>query len=152
MNTWVKAAVVGLVAALLMFVVMMVGIHVTGIAPFKLPPSAAFLETLGLNAGPLPLVTHFGYGAFWSIVLVALAGSNADITKGLGLAGGLWLFMMLVLSPLIGWGVFGSGAGTQSADSVLYLESMPKYVVITLVLHVLYGLVIGAGNGIWVDE
>lgn len=152
MRNWLKAAAVGIVAALLMFVAMMVGIHVTGIAPFQMPPSAAFLETLGLNVGPLALVVHFGYGAFWAVVLVAVAGPSPDVKSGLGLATGLWLFMMLVLSPLIGWGIFGTAAGSQPADSALYLASTPKYVVMTLALHVLYGVVVGGLGGLWIDE
>lgn len=152
MNKWLKASTVGLFAALLMFVVMMLGIHVTGMAPFQLPPSAAFLETLGWNAGPLPLVVHFGYGAFWSVVLVALAGTSTGVKSGLGLATGLWLFMMLVLSPLIGWGIFGTAAGSQPADSALYLASTPKYVVMTFLLHVLYGAVVGGLDGLWVAD
>ena len=107
MNQYGKATVSGLTASLAMFIVMFIGIHVTGIAPFNVPPSAAFLETLGLNVGPVPLLVHFGYGAFWSVVLVGIVGSSANLKNGIGLAVGLWLVMMLALSPLIGWGVFG---------------------------------------------
>ena len=147
MNNLLKAAGVGLLASLLMFIVMMVGIHVTGIAPFNMPPSAAFLEVLGLNVGPLPLLAHFGYGATWSVALVALYGTSVDLKKGLALAGGLWLVMMVALSPLIGWGVFGLGAaGELAKDAALYLEPGPKYPVMTLLLHALYGLVIGKLN------
>ena len=142
-----KAAGVGLVGSLFMFVVMVVGIHVTGIAPFNMPPSAAFLEVVGLNVGPLPLLAHFGYGAFWSAVLVALSGTSVDLKKALGLAGGLWLFMMVALSPVIGWGIFGFGGTADLAkDAPLYLEAGPKYAVMTLLLHALYGLVIGTLN------
>jgi hypothetical protein len=146
MKQLAKAAGVGLVGSLVMFIIMFVGIHVTGIAPFNVPPSAAFLETIGLNIGPVPLLFHFGYGAFWSALLVALAGASVDVTKGLALAGGLWLFMMVVLSPLIGWGVFGMSAGQLEPDATLYLQPGPKYIVITAVLHAIYGGIIGWGN------
>lgn len=152
MNRWTKAIGSGLVASLAMFAVMMVGIHVTGIAPFNMPPSAAFLEVLGLNVGPLPLVAHFGYGAFWSFVLVAVYGDGVDVGKGLVLAGGLWLFMMVVYSPVIGWGVFGFGAAGEMAESApLYLEPGPKYAVMTFLLHALYGAVIGKLNAVWIS-
>lgn len=150
---WIKAASVGLLGSLLMFIVMMVGINVTGIAPFNVPPSAAFLQALGINVGPLPLLVHFGYGAFWSMVLVAWAGRDTSVVRGLVLAFGLWLFMMVVYSPIIGWGFFGFGdASSLAADAPLYLEPGPKYAVMTLLLHVVYGLIIGWLNPAWLSD
>ncbi len=150
---WLKAATVGVLGSLVMFLLMMLGIHVTGFAPFNLPPSAAFLEQLGLNVGPLPLLAHFGYGATWSLVLVALYGTDTDVTAGVTLATGLWLFMMLVYSPIIGWGVFGfGGAGHELASTdPLYLGSPVKYIVATLVLHLIYGAIIGGLNPAWIE-
>mgnify|MGYP007124884632 CR=1 FL=1 len=92
-----------------MFLLMMLGIHGTGTAPFNLPPSAAFLGQFGLNMGPLPLLVHFGYGATWSLVLVGLYGPDTNIRRGIYLAAGLWLILMLVYSQLVEWGVFGVG-------------------------------------------
>ena len=150
---WIKAAVVGAFGSLVMFGIMMVGIHVTGIAPFNIPPSAAFLEKLGINVGPLPLLVHFGYGAFWSMALVFLFRERTNFLRGLLLADGLWLFMMLVYSPLIGWGLFGFGnAGNLAADHPLYLEPGPKYLVATLVLHFVYGGIIGTLNPLWIKH
>ena len=99
---WIKSAVVGALGSLVMFLLMMFGIHGAGIAPFNLPPSTAFLERLGLNVGPLPLLVHFGYGATWSILLVALYGADTSARRGVYLATALWLFVMVVYSPLIG--------------------------------------------------
>lgn len=149
---WIKAAVVGALGSLIMFVLIMFGIHGAEIAPFNLPPSAAFLEMLEINVGPLPLLVHFGYGATWSLVLVALYGRETTVNRGLGLAVGLWLLMMVVYSPLIGWGVFGfGGAGHQlSPSDPLYLGSPVKYVVATLVLHLIYGSIIGWLNPTWI--
>jgi hypothetical protein len=147
-----KAAVVGAIGSLAMFAVLFVGIHVTGIAPFNQPPSAAFLTKIGLNIGPLALVVHFGYGAFWSVVLLGWKGNDVSLWSGLGVATGLWALMMLVLSPLIGWGIFGTAPPEVPADHPLYLESPVKYVALTAVLHVLYGAVIGSGNAVWTAE
>lgn len=148
---WIKALLIGLLGSLVMFIIMILGINVTGIAPFNIPPSAAFLVSLDLYIGPLPLLVHFGYGAFWSIVLVAIYGSVVDTVKGIKLAGILWLIMMVIYSPIIGWGFFGFGGSAQqlAADSKLYLESGPKYLVITLILHLIYGSIIGWFNKIW---
>ncbi len=149
-DQFLKSATVGAVGSLVMFLFMVIGIHVTGMAPFKLPPSAAFLEILGLNVGPVPLLVHFGYGMTWSVVLVLLAKEHTSVAKGLFLALALWLFMMLVHSPMIGWGFFGFG-NVYEEGSKLYLESGPKYLIITLVLHIIYGLIIGYLNPLWID-
>lgn len=149
---YLKSGSAGILAALIMFAVMYLGIHVTGVAPFQVPPSQAFLiSVLGLTqdlAGPLGLLAHFGYGAFWSIVLLALFWDRTSIGKGIGLSIGLWLIMMLVMSPMIGWGYFGFGAKEMSRD-VLALGSSTKYVLITLILHLIYGAVIGWANSRW---
>jgi len=150
---WIKSATVGALGSLVMFGLIMFGIHGAGIAPFNLPPSAAVLEVLGLNVGPLPLLAHFGYGATWSMVLIALYGRDTNLRAGLTLSTALWLFMMLVYSPVIGWGVFGfGGAGhTLSPDAPLYLGSPVKYLGATLVLHLIYGAIIGTVNPAWVQ-
>ena len=149
---WIKAGAVGALGSLLMFILMMLAIHGAGIAPFNMPPSAAFLETLGMNVGPLPLLAHFGYGISWSIVFVALFKSKMNIGRGLALAGVLWLGMMLIHSPMIGWGVFGFGAVERAADHALHLGSPVKYIVATALLHVLYGVTIGWLNPLWIGR
>lgn len=150
---WVKAATVGALGSLVMFAIMYVGIHVTGIAPFNMPPSAAFLESLDLNVGPLPLLVHFGYGASWSLWLVVYTKSNVDLKAGLTLAVGLWAFMMLVYSPIIGWGIFGFGGPghTLPPENPLYLGSPVKYLGVTLGMHLIYGTIIGTLNPAWID-
>jgi hypothetical protein len=133
---------------------MMFAIHGAGIAPFNLPPSAAFLEQLGLNVGPLPLLAHFGYGATWSMLLVALYGAETNVRRGVYLAVALWLFMMVVYSPITGWGVFGFGGSghTLAADHPLYLGAPVKYLVATLILHLIYGSIIGGLNPVWIQS
>lgn len=150
---WIKAAVVGALGSLVMFLLIMFGIHGAGVAPFNLPPSAAFLEKIGLNVGPLPALVHFGYGATWSLVLVALYDHEVTVGKGLGFATGLWLLMMVAYSPIIGWGFFGVGGASHelAASDPLYLGTPVKYVVATLVLHLIYGSIIGGLNPVWID-
>ena len=142
---WVKAGAVGALGSLIIFIVMFVGIHVTGVAPFNMPPSAAFLETVGLPTQPLALILHFVYGIAWGIILLALFREKTDVWRGIGLAVIVqWLVLMqLILSPIIGWGVFGVQAGSMPADAALALNSMPKYIVLTLVLHLIYGALNG---------
>lgn len=149
---WIKSAVIGALGSLVMFLLMMFAIKGVGIAPFNTPPSAAFLEKIGLNVGPLPLLVHFSYGATWSLLLVALYGADTNVRRGVYLATALWLFMMIVYSPVIGWGVFGfGGAGHElAADHPLYLGSPVKYIGATLLLHLIYGSIIGGLNPAWI--
>jgi len=151
---WLKAGTAGFLAALIMFGIMFVGINVLEVAPFEMPPSATFLVgVLGIGSGlakPLGLILHFSYGIFWSIVLLAIFWDRTTVGKGIGLSIGLWLLMMLVQSPMIGWGFFGFGSGADLPEQ-LQLGSSTKFVLITLVLHLLYGIVIGWINGNWVE-
>ena len=145
MQAWIKAAVSGLIGSLVLFVVMVVGVKITGMAPFNLPPSAAFLEALGLNIGPVAPIGHFVYGAVWALILLAVFGSNVSMTNALGVAGIQWLLLMLVYAPVIGWGFFGVGgpAHQLAPEAALYLGSVPKFIVMTLVLHAVYGAING---------
>ena len=147
-----KVAIVGMLGSLIMFLLMMFGIHVSGIAPFNIPPSAAFLTKLGIAVGPLPLLVHFGYGAFWSILLVYLYKEKTDLKRGVGISMAAWLIMMLIYSPIIGWGIFGFGnAHMLDAAHPLYLEAGPKYMIATLVLHLIFGAIIGWLNPKWIE-
>ena len=144
---WTKAAIVGFLGSLIMFLLMLLGIYGTGVAPFNVPPSAAFLIKLGLPAKPLALIIHFGYGAFWSLLLVYWYNARTDIKQGLGVALIAWLIMMVIYSPIIGWGFFGFGdASALSPTNPLYLEAGPKYIISTLVLHFIFGAIIGWGD------
>lgn len=150
MKPSVKSIISGLAGALIMFLLMMLAIKGLEIAPFKMPPSAAFLKSLGITPKPLALIVHFGYGALAAYFLHAVFTNKPKIKYGLGLAMAMWLVMMLVLSPIIGWGVFGNNAGT--IDGALALSSMPKYIVSTLILHLIYGLTIGLIQRSWIKS
>jgi hypothetical protein len=142
---YLKAGTVGLIGSLVIFIVMMVGINVTGIAPFNMPPSAAFLTALGLPAKPMAIILHFGYGFIWAVIAYALFKDKLNIKNATVISVRVqWLILMqLVFSPMIGWGFFGINAGSLPADAPLALNSTVKYLVMTLVLHIVYGLVNG---------
>lgn len=59
--------------------------------------------------------------------------------------------MMIVYSPIVGWGFFGFGGvgSTLPPDDPLYLAPGPQYLVATLVLHLIYGAIIGWLNPLW---
>ncbi|MFQ5929604.1 MAG: hypothetical protein ACE5MK_07885 [Acidobacteriota bacterium] len=149
---WVKAAVVGILGALVMFIFIAFAIQ-RDIAPFNIPPSAAMLTKLGINVGPLPLLVHLGDGAFWSMVLVFLLREHTNVWNSMGLGVALWLNMMIIYSPVLGWGFFGFGGSgsTLAPDHPLYLAPGPKYLIATLVLHVIYGAIIGWLNPLWIQ-
>lgn len=142
---YIKAGTVGLIGSLVIFIVMMLGINVTGIAPFNMPPSAAFLTALGLPAKPLAIILHFGYGFVWAVIAYALFKDKLNVKNAAAVAVVVqWLILMqLVYSPMIGWGVFGMNAGSLPADAPLALTSTVKYLVMTLVLHIAFGLLNG---------
>lgn len=142
---WIKAGAVGFLGSLIIFAVMILGVKVTGAAPFNLPPSAAFLEALGLNIGPLAPIGHFAYGIVWALILLALFGDGVNVGKGLAVAGFQWLLLMVVYAPVIGWGLFGIGgpAHALAASEPLHLGSPVKFIVLTLVLHAVYGALNG---------
>lgn len=146
---WVKSALVGAAGSLVMVAIMMPLIG-SDVAPFRIPPSAAALKSMGFPTQPLALIVHFGYGMVGSVILVACFGKRTDIPKGLGLAGILWLIMMLIHSPIIGWGFFGT-ADTSGLPEALQLGSTVQYIVSTFLLHGVYGLVIGGLNPRWIE-
>ncbi len=146
-STLAKAGIVGLIGSLVMFIMMQISLS-TGMAPFNVPPSAAFMISIGLPAKPLALIVHFLYGAFWSVLLVAIYKQATSVGKGILFSLIPWLILMLVFSPIIGWGVFGMGDGNDVAkDSELYLGSSAMFFVASLVLHILFGAIIG-----WLDR
>lgn len=142
---WVKAGAVGVLGSLVIFIVMILGVQVTGVAPFNMPPSAAFLTALGIPAKPLAVIAHFGYGIVWALILFAIFREGVNLANGIGLALVQWLIMMLIYSPIIGWGLFGVGGPGHAlpADAPLHLGSPVKYIGMTLVLHLVYGALNG---------
>ena len=63
----------------------------------------------------------------------------------------LWLILMLVYSPIIGWGFFGFGASSSElpVDHPLHLGAPLKYMMVTLVVHLVYGMIVGWANRRW---
>jgi hypothetical protein len=150
MKPWIKSLISGLAGSLIMFILMMIAINGVGIAPFDMPPSAAFLKSLGITPKPLALIIHFGYGAIAAIFLHEVFKNKSKVVYGIGLAIAMWLIMMFVLSPIIGWGILGTNAGT--IDGALALSSTPKYIISTLILHIIYGLTIGLIQKAWINN
>lgn len=109
----------------------------TGVAPMPEPiPRALVIVVFGAGLSPPLLMllaagSHLAYGGVWGGVLARLT-SPATVWKGLGLGVFLWLVMQVAVLPVLGWGLFGTAI-------------TPKIAVATLVLHLIYGGVLGWG-------
>jgi len=73
--------------------------------------------------------SHLVYGGIWAALLIQVT-DRVTIWKGLGLGIFLWLLMQVVVLPLIGWGLFGAAI-------------TPKIAAATLILHLIYGALVG---------
>lgn len=96
-------------------------------------PAALVGQTLGSLPPtvllPLALVTHVTYGGLAAAVLAGLT-RRIDVKTGLLWATALWAIIGLAWMPYLGWGLFG-------------LQHTPAIAVATLVLHLIYGAVLG---------
>lgn len=87
-------------------------------------------------------IAHFAIGTLawgggFALVYDAIPGGSAMV-KGIAFAIGAWLLMMIVVMPMAGAGLFGLGLGIMAP-------------IMTLVLHVIFGAVLGAVYAIRAD-
>ena len=124
----------GVLATVGMSIPMIIG-SVAGVAPMPEPIPKAIVTTILGKELPVPLMmllaagSHLAYGGIWAALLTQVT-DHVTIWKGLGLGIFLWLLMQVVVLPLIGWGLFGASI-------------TPKIAVATLVLHLIYGALVG---------
>ncbi len=125
---WGKAFGVGIVNGLLLSAVMVAAFK-SGVSPLPKPVGLAFAETV--LGGPLPLPVglafHLAYVTFWSMAFVAFLRDSLTLRNALALALALWIGILVVFFPIIGWGFLG-------------LAISPKLIVASLVPHVLFGV------------
>ena len=96
-------------------------------------------QTMGLEPNIIiGWVLHFGIGAVaWGGGLAVLNDSlpgSGQIAKGLAMGMAAWLLMMIGLLPLSGSGLFGMSMGIMAP-------------VLTLVLHIVFGVALGFTYG-----
>ncbi|MCH8168983.1 MAG: hypothetical protein IIC03_13785 [Proteobacteria bacterium] len=125
---WGKAFGVGVANGLLLSAVMVTAFK-SGVSPLPKPVGLAFAETV--LGGPLPLPVglafHLAYVTFWSMAFVAFLRDSLTLRNALALALALWIGILVVFFPIIGWGFLG-------------LAISPKLIVASLVPHVLFGV------------
>lgn len=124
----------GVVATVAMSTLMIFGV-LSGLSPVPEPiPKAIVTSVLGITA-PKPLVVglavglHLTYGGVFGVLLAHFT-RTVTVLKGVSLGIALWLLMQLGILPVLGWGIFGTTV-------------TPKIAVATLVLHLVYGVVLG---------
>lgn len=123
----------GVVATLVMTALMVSTVGV-GVSPLPKPIPAALV---GQTLGPLPqpallplaLAAHLVYGGLAAAVLAGLT-RRIDLKTGLLWGGILWAVTGVAWLPYLGWGPFGS-------------QHTPAIAVATLLLHLVYGAVLG---------
>lgn len=131
--SWIMAIGIGVAVSILTAAVM-VTLLKTGVSPFPKPPSLAFAETLLGRSLPMPvgLLFHTAYVTFWSVVFVRYF-RRTDILAALGLAALLWLVILLVFFPFVGWGLAG-------------LAVSSKLIMAATISHLLFGFLLWGLN------
>lgn len=128
-RSWLRAVGVGVGVSILTALVMVTALK-TGVSPFPKPPSLAFAETVLGRPLPLPvgLLFHTVYVTLWSVIFVRFF-PRRNLKTALGLAGILWLVILAVFFPIVGWGFAG-------------LHVSPKLIPASFVPHLLFGLLL----------
>ena len=127
--SWPKAIGIGIAVSVLTAIVAVILLK-TGVSPFPKPPSLAFAETLLGQTLPMPvgLLFHTAYVTFWSVVFVRYFPRKTVLTA-LALAAVLWVGVLAVFFPVVGWGFAG-------------LAISPKLIVASILPHLLFGLLL----------
>lgn len=125
---WFKAAGIGILTAILLSAVMVPALKL-GISPMPKPLGLAFAETLVGRPLPLPvgLVFHVPYVTFWAVAFVLVFRHALSFRNALMLGLGLWVFVLVVFFPIVGWGFLG-------------LAISPKLIIASLIPHLLFAL------------
>ena len=124
----VKAGGIGIVTGLLLAGVMVPAMKF-GLSPLPKPLGLAFAQTVLNRELPLPvgLLFHVLYVAFWSIAYIGIFRDNLSLTNALMLGGLLWIAVLVIFFPYVGWGMLGLSVG-------------PKLIVAALMSHVLFSV------------
>ena len=127
--TWARAIGIGIGVSVLTTIVM-VALLKAGVSPFPKPPSLAFAETLLGRTLPMPvgLLFHTAYVTFWSVVFVRYF-PRKNLLTALGLAAALWVLILVLFFPVVGWGIAG-------------LAISPKLIPASALPHLLFGLLL----------
>jgi hypothetical protein len=131
-----RGIISGFVATVVLSAAMLMK-HSMGLMP-ELDPIGMISAMAGMSSPAIGWIGHFVIGSiFWGIgfVIVGPYLPGPYWLRGTIFAAGPWLMMMIVVMPMAGASLFGLGLGAM----------VP---VATLLLHVLFGLVLGGVYGL----
>jgi uncharacterized membrane protein YagU involved in acid resistance len=126
----------GFVATVVLSAMMLMK-HSMGLMP-ELDPIEMLTSMAGASSPAVGWIAHFVIGSiFWGVgfAIVSPYLPGPYWLRGTIFAVGAWLMMMLVVMPMAGAGLFGLDLGMMAP-------------VVTLVLHVVFGLVLGGIYGL----
>lgn len=109
---WGKALGLGIANGVALSVIM-IAMKQMGVSPLPKPLGLAFAEMLTGRTLPLPvgLLFHLAYVTVWSMAFVVLFRNSLSLRNALLLALVLWIGVLVVFFPIVGWGVFGLAIG-----------------------------------------
>lgn len=133
-DAWTRALVLGIVVSGLLSLISITALQ-TGLTPLPGPVALVFAKTI-FGADNLPLVVglliHTAWVTLWTVAFVALFQSRLTFLKALGLGLALWVLVLVVFFPVIGWGLLGLNHG-------------PALILASLAPHVLFAVFVWAG-------
>ena len=141
MNTYIRAMIAGFVATVVLSALMLIK-SMMGVMPeLNLATMLAGMahDMMGLPANPaIGWALHFmigtvAWGIGFALLYKALPG-GAPVGKGIVFGALAWVLMMLIPMPMAGAGLFAMKLGMMAP-------------VMTLVLHLIWGAVLGATFG-----
>lgn len=136
-KNWLKGIVAGFVATIVLSALMFMKTQM-GLMP-ELNPIKMMSDMLGASTLAVGWTMHFLIGTIvWGTLFAwldpNLPGSGHWL-KGIWFGIGAWLLMMFIVMPMAGAGLFGLSLGMMAP-------------VMTLVMHIIYGAVLGGVYGL----
>jgi hypothetical protein len=127
---WWKAIFVGIGMGAILAALNVIALK-SQVSPLPKPLGLAFAETVFGHSLPLPvgLLFHLAWVTFFSVVYVVLWRNALTLRNAIILASALWLLVLLLFFPVVGWGFFG-------------LAVSPKLILPATVSHLLFALIL----------
>lgn len=137
LKNWLKGRIAGFIATIVLSALMLVKAQM-GMMP-ELNPIKMLTDMVGASTPAAGWVMHFLIGTVLWGTLFAWLGPNipgeSHWLKGIWFGVGAWLLMMIIVMPMAGAGFFGAALGMMAP-------------VMTLILHIIYGVVFGGIYGL----
>lgn len=136
-RNWLKGMAAGFVATIILSALMLLKAQI-GMMP-ELNIIKMLSNMLGATSPAVGWIPHFLIGTvLWGTLFAWLDPSipgESHWLKGIWFGIGAWLLMMIIIMPMAGAGFFGANLGIMAP-------------VMTLILHMVYGVVLGGVYGL----